>query len=362
MDSHEGRPLIHADGADPAAGAGPATRRLTERLSFAGNVTRSQLRRYPRQLLASLREVGTPPRAVRPIAPMSGFTSSRLGAVWLGHATVLLRMGGPDGVTILTDPVFSERVGMSMGGVTLGPARLLPPALDVGHLPRVDFVLLSHAHFDHLDKPSLRRLAGGPAQGATVVTADRTRSLIPSGFGEVVQLGWGRQARFGDLRIQAMRPRHWGARAGLDRRRGYNAYLIEYRAQRVLFGGDTAYTDAFDCIGAVDLSVLGIGAYEGWHGSHATPEQAWAMFLRHAAADRSRLLPMHHSTFDMGEKRADEPLERLLAAAAARARQVVCRRVGDRWVTEEGGDGGDGGEGGGRLAPPLLAPRPPHDQ
>lgn len=333
MEPEETRPTVHPD--QVVLPAGPATRRLAERLDVATSVTRSQLRRYPRQLLASLREAGMPARTVRPIAALNGFTATRLGAVWLGHATVLLRMGGPDGVSILTDPVFSDRVGMSVGGVTLGPARLLPPALDVDHLPRVDLILLSHAHFDHLDKPSLRRLAGGPARGATVITADRTRSLIPDGFGEVVQLGWGRQVRFGDLRIHALRPRHWGARAGLDRRRGYNAYLLEYRAQRVLFGGDTAYTDAFDRIGAVDLSVLGIGAYEGWDGSHATPEQAWAMFLRHAAADRSRLLPMHHSTFDMGERRAEEPIERLLAVAAAGARRIVCRRVGDRWLTEE---------------------------
>jgi L-ascorbate metabolism protein UlaG (beta-lactamase superfamily) len=279
-----------------------------------------------------------PSLGVRPITTLHGFHVSRLGAAWLGHATVLLRIGGEDGITVLTDPVFSERVGMSMGRVTLGPARLLPPALDVDHLPKIDVVLLSHAHFDHLDKPSLRRLAEGPARGATVITADRTRSLIPAGFGEVLQLGWGRHARLKELRLHAIRPRHWGARAAVDRRRGYNAYLLEYRGDRVLFGGDTAYTDAFDRIGAVDLSVLGIGAYEGWDGSHATPEQAWAMFVRHAAGERSRLLPMHHSTFDMGEKRVEEPIERLLEAAGPRSGQVVCRKVGDAWVCEGEGE------------------------
>lgn len=282
-----------------------------------------------------------PQRSVRPITSLSGFSNTRLGAAWLGHATVLMRVGGDDGFTVLTDPVFSERVGMSVGRVTLGPARLLPPALDVDHLPKIDLVLLSHAHFDHLDKPSLRRLAEGPARGATVVTADRTRALIPDGFGEVVQLAWGRQARFRDLRLHAIQPRHWGARAGVDRGRGYNAYLLDHRGDRVLFGGDTAYTEAFDRIGAVDLSVLGIGAYEGWHGAHATPEQAWAMFVRHASSDRARLLPMHHSTFDMGERRVDEPIERLLKAAGPRAGQVVCRKVGDAWVCEGEAEGGE---------------------
>lgn len=317
--------------------AAPGRRNLTEKLALATGVARSSLRRYPRQLLASIRDAGLPPRTVRPITALDSLWSTRLGVAWIGHATVLLRVGDK---TILTDPVFSERVGMTVRTVTLGPARLLPPALDVEHLPRIDMVLLSHAHFDHLDKPSLRRLALGAARGATVVTADRTRSLIPDGFGEVVQLTWGRHARFGDVRIQAIRPRHWGARTAIDRGRGYNAYLIEHHGGRVLFGGDTAYTEAFDRIGAVDLSVLGIGAYEGWDGSHATPEQVWAMFVRHAGGGRGRLLPMHHSTFDMGEKRVDEPIERLLAAAGNRAEQVVCRRVGDIWVAEHQPPGG----------------------
>lgn len=326
----DGQPESDRPGADPA---GQARRRnLAEKLALAGGVARSGLRRYPKQLLAAIRDAGLPPRAVRPITSLDRLWASRLGVVWIGHATVLIRVGER---TILTDPVFSERVGMSLRTVTLGPARLLPPALDVDHLPRIDVVLLSHAHFDHLDKPSLRRLAAGAARGATVVTADRTRSLIPDGFGEVLQLSWGRHARIGDLRIQAIQPRHWGARAGLDRRRGYNAYLIEHHGARVVFGGDTAYTDAFDRIGAVDLSVLGIGAYEGWDGAHATPEQVWAMFVRHAGGSRARLLPMHHSTFDMGEKRVDEPIRRLLAAAGDRAEQVVCRKVGDLWVAGE---------------------------
>jgi len=312
----------------PAAGA---SKRLSMRVAKASAATRSGLSRYPRELLASIRDAGLPRRLVRPMLPLAGFESSRLAAAWVGHATVLMRIGGQ---TVITDPVFSERIGMSVGSVTLGIARLLPPALDVEHLPKIDLVLLSHAHFDHLDKPSLRRLAAGPARGATVITADRTRSLVPSGFGEVIQLNWGRQVRIGDVRVHALRPVHWGARTAVDRRRGYNAYLIEHGRERVLFGGDTAYTDAFDQVGNVDLSVLGIGAYQSWDGAHATPEQVWSMFTRHAGKPGAKLLPMHHATFDMGETRADEPLARLVAAAGANAAKIVCREVGGVWQSE----------------------------
>lgn len=307
------------------------------RMARAAAVARSGLRRYPRELMASMREAGLPRRLVQPLSDLSPLLNAHLGAAWVGHATVLMRMGGQ---TILTDPVFSNRVGVSMGSVTFGLSRLLPPAVDVEHLPHIDLVLLSHAHFDHLDKPSLRRLASGPARGATVVTADRTRALIPDGFGDVIQLTWNRSVRVGELRIHALRPVHWGARTAVDTHRGFNAYLVEHGRDRVIFGGDTAYTDAFDRVGDVDLSILGIGAYQGWDGAHATPEQVWRMFTKHAGKPGARLLPMHHSTFDMGEPHVREPLERLVVAAGSQNDRIICPQVGDLWI----GSPADGAE------------------
>lgn len=311
-----------------------------KRIQNAKAAALSGLRRYPRQLWQSVRGAASGCDAIRSSVDLAKFLHSPLSAAWVGHATVLLRVGETN---ILTDPVFSERIGVRLAGRTFGPARLAPPALDVGHLPRIDLVLLSHAHFDHLDKPSLRRLAEGPAKGAMVITADRTRALIPEGFGEVVQLQWGRQLRLDHLpgagvglRVHAIRPRHWGARAGLDRHRKFNAYVLERQGalDRVLFAGDTAYTDAFDRIGTVDLSVFGIGAYEAWEGAHATPEQVWTMFHR-IGGDHGRLMPMHHSTFDQGELEVSEPLKRLVAAAGPSAHRIVCQAPGEVWVKRE---------------------------
>ena len=256
--------------------------------------TRAAVPKYTREMIASVRERKHSHVVSDPAAGLAELVRCDLGAFWIGHATVLLRVGG---LNVLTDPVFSRRIGVRVGGVTLGVARVRPPAADVDHLPRIDLVMLSHAHFDHLDRPSLRRLAAGAGRGATVITAEHTRKLIPPGFGEIIELPWSGSASVGGVAIRAMQPEHWGARTALDRHRRFNSYLLESGGSRVLFAGDTAHTHAFDALagaGGVDLAVFGIGAYDPWIHAHATPEQVWAMFL---AMKADYLLPIHHSTF-----------------------------------------------------------------
>lgn len=180
-------------------------------------------------------------------------------AAWLGHCSVLLRLAGR---TILTDPVLSRRIGVRVGPVTIGPPRLAPPPVRPRDLPPIDLILLSHAHFDHLDRPTLKALRD---ERTTVVTPRRVSRLVPRGFGGVLEVDWDKGAEFGPLHLGAMRPRHWGARAAWDRHRRFNAYLIEQtggQRRRVLFAGDTALTDRFDNLGLVDLAIFGIGAYD----------------------------------------------------------------------------------------------------
>src|SRR5437899_3209447 len=145
-----------------------------------------------------------------------------LYAAWLGHTTVLLKI---DGVTILTDPVFSARVGIGLGPVTLGLKRLVAPALPMLELPKIDLILLSHAHMDHFDLPSLRRLA---RRGTAVVTAAKTADLLRrNAYRSVRELGWGERAAVGPVEIRAFQVNHWGARIRSDTYRGYNGYTIE---------------------------------------------------------------------------------------------------------------------------------------
>ncbi|MBL8759979.1 MAG: MBL fold metallo-hydrolase [Phycisphaerae bacterium] len=228
-------------------------------------------------------------------------------------------------MTILTDPVFSERIGMSLGPWTFGLRRHAPsPVLE---LPPIDLILISHSHFDHLDRPTLRRLVD---RHTRVITAANTRRLIPSGFGEVIELAWDRAANINGLRIAAMKPKHWGARTAWDRHRGYNSYVIEGPRAQVLFAGDTAYTDAFKGVRS-DLAIFGIGAYDPWIANHANPEQVWDMFQQMPG---EFLLPIHHSTFEMSDEPAHEPMDRLVKAAGSDAARIVGRAMASQWKME----------------------------
>jgi L-ascorbate metabolism protein UlaG (beta-lactamase superfamily) len=265
-----------------------------------------------------------PPAPPRPV--LTDWENREMSAAWIGHATVLLRIGN---MTVLTDPVFSSRVGLGLGLATLGPQRLTAPALPIKALPKIDLILLSHAHFDHLDRPSLFRLP----KHIPVVTAHETRDLIADlGFRNITELRWGERTRLNGLTLSAHSVQHWGARTFYDTHRGYNSYVLASAKNRILYGGDTAYHEGFSDLAPVDLAILGIGAYDPWVRAHSTPEQAWTM-ANHAKADR--LLAMHHSTFRLSHEPTSEPLERLHAAAGKEADRIVASRIGEQWTKEK---------------------------
>ncbi|HYO08761.1 MAG TPA: MBL fold metallo-hydrolase [Tepidisphaeraceae bacterium] len=272
-----------------------------------------------------------PPARPAFVPELSNWNRHDLAAAWIGHATVLLRVGG---MNVLTDPVLATRVGVGMGLMTMGPRRLVGPALRVRELPKLNLILISHAHFDHLDRPTLTRLP----KDVPVITAHRTHDLVRDlGFRTVTEMGWGESLQLGPLKITAREVRHWGARTFYDHHRGFNAYLLDAGKRRVLYGGDTAYHTGFrDIVGAgdiaargVDLAILGIGAYDPYIAAHATPEQAWQM-ADHCRADH--VLAMHHSTFKLSHEPMHEPLQRLLSAAGRLADRVVASRVGASWA------------------------------
>ena len=275
--------------------------------------------------LRFLDTLAPPPPAPR-VPDVARLLSATLAAAWLGHATLLLRVGGK---TILTDPVFSDRVGLGLLFATLGPRRHQRPALTVEQLPPIDLILSSHAHFDHLDRPSLWQLSRR-FRHVPVIAAAGTADLIQDlGFSDIRELPWGQKTSAAGLEITAVPVKHWGPRVFHDNWRGYNAYLIESNEHRVLFGGDTADTDIFAGLGPLDLMAVGISAYDPFIAAHATPEQAWAMAQ---SAGARHVLPMHHTTFRLSREPMDEPLRRFLAAAGEERHRVVARRVGDLWV------------------------------
>jgi L-ascorbate metabolism protein UlaG (beta-lactamase superfamily) len=275
----------------------------------------------------------------RPIAPAfakpepSKWSDAGVTAAWIGHATVLINVFG---ITILTDPVLFPRIGIRLPGFTIGPKRLTAPALQFHELPRIDLILLSHAHFDHFDLRTLRRFN----KNTTVVTAPNTGDLLRwTRLRDITELCWGEQKSLntvaGAVSITAFEVKHWGARTQRDTHRGYNGYLIESRARgkrRILFGGDTAMTDSFAKLrydGEIDLAIMSIGAYNPWIQSHCTPEQAVAMAT---AAGARFIMPVHHQTFRLSFEPLREPIERFQAALSETPERIALREIGQTFA------------------------------
>ena len=263
-----------------------------------------------------------PPLPRRP--DLSAFESSPLACCWVGHATMLLRI---DGRTVLTDPVFSNRVGLTLGPMTVGPRRLVAPAIPLSRLPRVDVLAISHAHFDHLDLASLRALRRRFPDVEVVAAAWTGDLLRDIPFRSVTELRVGETASVAGVAWRAIAVNHWTPRVFCDTWRTACAYELRRGGQRVLFCGDTAMTHSFDGLDP-DLMCVGIGAYDPYVASHATPEQAWSMAT---SAGARRVAAMHHSTFRLSVEPDNEPLRRFLEAAGEGRGRIAVRNVGDVW-------------------------------
>jgi L-ascorbate metabolism protein UlaG (beta-lactamase superfamily) len=272
----------------------------------------------------------------RPIAPAfakpnpANWSNTQVTLAWIGHATVLINFFG---IKILTDPVLFPRIGIRLPGFTLGPKRLIAPALQFHELPNIDLILLSHAHFDHLDLRTLRCFG----ESTTVITARATSDLLRhTRFRDVTELDWGEAKTFkttaGKVNIGALPVNHWGARKRRDTYRGYNGYRLDRKGQRIIFAGDTAMTNSFAEIrrhGAIDVAIMSIGAYNPWIQSHCSPEQAVEMAN---AAGAHFIVPVHHQTFRLSFEPFHEPIERFEAALRKTPERIALREIGETFV------------------------------
>jgi L-ascorbate metabolism protein UlaG (beta-lactamase superfamily) len=258
-------------------------------------------------------------------------------AAWIGQATVLINFLG---IRIITDPVFSERIGLNVLNMfTIGPKRLISPALTFDDLPPIDLILVSHAHMDHLDTPSIQQFD----RTIPIVMAKNTVDVIENfGFQKIYELDWGQWTEVAGVRIEALEVKHFGWRYPWekDRSRGnwegrsYNAYLLSRNGKNIVFGGDTSYHEKFRALEErsipLDLAIMPIGAYDPWIHNHCNPEQALAM-ADHMGA--FHLLPIHWRTFIQSEEPTMEPMQRLKAAASATPDRIVLDTVGQTWTS-----------------------------
>lgn len=241
-------------------------------------------------------------------APDYGYPDpDAIGVTWIGHATFLVQMGGQN---VLIDPNWAKWLGIIK--------RVRHPGVSLIDLPRIDLVLVSHAHHDHLHKRSLNVIADGQP---IVVPEGVGRIVRRCGFGEIIEMKYWEQRMIGDLLVTFTPAQHWGARYVHDTHRGFGGFIVTSSTGRSVYHcGDSAYFDGFERIGdhsKIDLALLPIGAYEAPSGRevHMNPEEALAAFEELRAG---HMCPMHYGTFALGREPLDEPVLRLETGARAR--------------------------------------------
>jgi L-ascorbate metabolism protein UlaG (beta-lactamase superfamily) len=255
-----------------------------------------------------------------------------LGVTFIGHSSFLVQIAGRK---LLIDPVFAERL--------IALRRLRRPGVKIKDLPAIDLVLLSHAHMDHLNRPSLRRIVAHnnkvAGRAPIAVVPWGVEDLVSDlGFARVVTLEWWQTKSIGGLEITMTPCKHWGARLFKDTHRGFGGYVIRGGGHALYHSGDTAYFDGFAKIGnrlKPEVALLPIGAYrpDSYRGVHTCPEEALQAFLDLGAR---RMIPMHYGTFRLSQEPMEEPVERLMAAArqAGVAGSVCVLPEGETDVTE----------------------------
>ena len=236
-------------------------------------------------------------------------------ALWLGHASFLVDI---DGFRALIDPVF--------GGASMFVPRKVPAPFAVEELPHVDAVLITHGHYDHLDRTTLGRLAREQGAGTTVVTPLGLGGVIPSGFERVVEIDWWTQVDFGGLEVALVPAQHWHRRGAFDTNRAlWGGYVLE-GSHTLYHCGDSGYFGGFEVIGEVfpeiKLAMLPVGAYEPrWfmRPQHMNPEEALQTFDDLGAA---RFVGMHWGTFDLTDEPLRQGAERLQKLVAEQGRDA----------------------------------------
>ncbi|MEO3816079.1 MBL fold metallo-hydrolase [Plantactinospora sp. B24E8] len=279
---------------------------------------------------AAGRAAGGPGAGPPPVAPAPG-PASQLDVIWYGHASALLEI---EGRRILVDPVWSERCSPS---ARIGPRRLHPVPVPLDRLPRLDAVLISHDHYDHLDTATvraLRRTQSAPFVVPLGVGAHLERWGVPPE--RIVELDWAERVSVAGLEIVATPARHFSGRAFARDRSLWGSWVVTGRRRRVFCSGDSGFFDGYATIGAeygpFDVTLIQIGAYSAaWPNVHMVPEEAVAA---HLDLRGGLLIPVHWATFNLAPHGWADPVDRLCREAAVRDVRLAVPRPGERVVVD----------------------------
>jgi L-ascorbate metabolism protein UlaG (beta-lactamase superfamily) len=229
----------------------------------------------------------------RPVFPR--LKHGEVAITWIGHASFLIQFTD---LNVLIDPNFANWLFLLK--------RIKRAGLKIKDLPHIDLVLLSHAHFDHFHKPTLRRLPPTKIGIMPRGVGDLARHL---GFARIIELEPWESFSQGDWKVTFTPSKHWGARTLHDQHRGYGGFVLEHQGRKIYHAGDSAYFHGFEEIGrklAPEIALLPIGAYHpaSFRRVHMGPDQAVQAFKDLRA---KFLVPMHYGTFKLSFEELDEP-------------------------------------------------------
>jgi L-ascorbate metabolism protein UlaG (beta-lactamase superfamily) len=275
------------------------------------------------------------PRRPLPVVSMNGYAqeqvSQELRFAWLGHASVLVELGGK---RILIDPVFSERASFFQW---MGPKRFQPAPLQAGAFPALDAVLISHDHYDHLDEATIRGLAGKTASFHVPLRVAPILESWGIPKSKIVEYAWWEEHELNGLTIAAVPARHFSGRSLFNRFETlWCSWVVFNNKTRIYHTGDTGITSQFQEIGVkygpFDVAFIKMSAYhENWPDIHLNPEEALVAF--HDVRGNI-LVPIHWGVFDLSTHSWYEPIERLVKAAERAQARVITPRMGELVVPD----------------------------
>jgi L-ascorbate metabolism protein UlaG (beta-lactamase superfamily) len=261
---------------------------------------------------------------------LTGEPEPGLRTYWLGHSSVLVEI---DGLRVMTDPVLSEYAAPFQGGPFM-PKRLHPVPIELDKIPKIDAVVISHDHYDHLDIATVTALAskGTHFFVGLGVGAHLERWNIPED--QIHELDWGEDLEIGNLSVHCEPARHYSGRKKMDNSTLWAAWVVKGPEHSFYYSGDTGYASHFSetkrRLGAVDLSIIKIGAYgETWLDIHMDPEMA---IQAHQDLGAKILLPVHWATFNLSYHAWEEPIVRALARATQSGVEIVTPMIGEKFT------------------------------
>jgi L-ascorbate metabolism protein UlaG (beta-lactamase superfamily) len=275
------------------------------------------------------RNVETEPKGSIPVRKMmtEDILSASEDSVWrIGHSTLLLKISGK---LILLDPVFSERASPFQ---FIGPKRFHQPPIGIDALPLIDAVVISHNHYDHLDKDSIKQLAGKVAH--FVVPLGNGNDLVAWGVDEqkITEMDWWQEFHLDEVTLVSTPSQHFSGRGITDRDKTlWSSYVIKSSESRVFFSGDTGYFNGFKEIGEkygpFDLTLIETGAYHpSWASIHMLPEQS---LQAHVDLKGQRMMPIHNGTFNLALHSWKDPFEQITRLAESQQVDLLTPEMGE---------------------------------